>query len=111
MNRTIKEQAEEVQAYWQQQQPLLEEAYSKRADERTGMLLEAADRLQALVEASGTEVNRYTGSSQYVLEPNNYRERLEFIRERKTSHYSLIQLTMLFDEVKKKAARIRVQQQ
>lgn len=110
MNR-VKEYAEEVLAYWQQQQPRLEEAYSKRTDERMELLLEAADRLQALVEASGTEVNRYTDKLHYTLEPNNYAERLAFIRERRTSHYSLIQLSMLFDEVKKKAARIRVQQQ
>lgn len=110
MSRTVKEQAEKILAHWHEQLPLLEDAYGRRTDERIELLLSAAEQLQTLVEGSGTEVNRYTNKTQYVLEPNNYAERIDFIRERKTSHYSLIQLAMLYDEVKKKAARIRVQQ-
>ncbi|AXH98893.1 hypothetical protein DV702_03610 [Sporosarcina sp. PTS2304] len=95
---------------WEQQKPELERVYREREEKRMDLLQPAIDQLKSLIESSGLVENSYTGKKHFTLAPNNYEERIEFIQQQHTSHYSLIQLTMLYDEVKKKAARLRVQQ-
>lgn len=110
MNREeLKEAVNEAISKWESVRPFLETAYERWDPERLPVLVAAADRLEVLVRLSGTEENRYTGRIQYVLAPNNYEERIEFVKEKKTSHYALVQLAMLYEEVQKKAARLHVQ--
>ncbi|MDV6377705.1 hypothetical protein ORD22_05430 [Sporosarcina sp. GW1-11] len=106
----LKESVKQILVHWEQQKPELEKMYAIRDERRIGLLQLAIDQLTALVENSGTEENTFTGKTHFMLAPNNYQERIDFIRMQHTSHYALIQLTMLYDEVKKKAARLRVQQ-
>ncbi|PIC62817.1 hypothetical protein CSV79_15110 [Sporosarcina sp. P13] len=105
----LKESVKLILIQWEQHKPELEKVYAIRDERRMALLQPAIDQLASLVENSGTEVNTFTGKTHFVLAPNNYQERIDFIRVQRTSHYALIQLTMLYDEVKKKAARLRVQ--
>lgn len=105
----LKEAVGKALSQWEDVRPFLEAAYEQWDPERLPVLLTSAERLDTLVQQSGTEENRYTGRMQYVLAPNNFAERITFVKEKKTSHYALVQLAMLYEEVQKKAARLRVQ--
>ncbi|WP_153732246.1 YpoC family protein [Sporosarcina obsidiansis] len=105
----LKESVRQSLELWDDKKPELEKAYASRDDQRLLLLQSAIEQLECLIQTSGTVKHAYTNRIQYVLEPNNYDERIQFIKLQKTSHYALIQLTMLYEEVKKKAARLRVQ--
>lgn len=105
----LKQSVQQLLEEWQQQKPELERLYAVRDERRMELLQPSIDQLVAVIEASGTEKNKFTGKTHNVLAPNNYDERIEFIQLQHESHYAMIQLTMLYDEVKKKAARLRVQ--
>ncbi|EGQ27539.1 hypothetical protein HMPREF9372_0426 [Sporosarcina newyorkensis 2681] len=105
----LKESVRQTLELWSEQKPNLEKAYAVRDESRMLLLKPAIEQLERLIRQSGTEEHPHTNRIQYVLEPYNYTERIEFIKLQNTSHYALVQLTMLYDEVKKKAARLRVQ--
>ncbi|WP_301109855.1 YpoC family protein [Sporosarcina sp.] len=105
----LKDSVQHLLAEWDRLRPDLQTAYASHTPERLELLQSAIEPLEQLIESSGMEENKFTGKMHYVLEPNNYQERIDFIKLQNTSHYALIQLTMLYEEVKKKAARLRVQ--
>ncbi|GKV67167.1 MULTISPECIES: YpoC family protein [Sporosarcina] len=105
----VKDSVKQLLIEWDRLRPDLEAAYASHTPERLDLLQSAIEPLEQLIERSGMEENKFTGKMHFVLEPNNYTERLDFIKLQNTSHYALIQLTMLYEEVKKKAARLRVQ--
>ena len=109
-NEQLKEDVQYALAYWEQQRPGLEKAYAANDADKMILLDPAIDRLEDLIDKSPEVENPHTGRKHHVLEPNNYTERIEFIKLQKSSHYALVQLTMLYDETKKKAARLRVSQ-
>ncbi len=109
MTQQLKDMVQEVLVKWQQQRPELEKIYAVNDDQKVVLIQPAIDQLEWLIEQSERVENPHTGNTHYALEPNNYDERIEFIKQYINSHYSLIQLTMLYDEMKKKAARLRVQ--
>lgn len=88
---------------WERVKEELSEMYEVRDPRRLDLMSDAIGRLEELVDAGGST------EGQHLLKPLNYEERLDFIKSKQTSHYALIQLSMLYDEVKKKAARLRVQ--
>ncbi|PIC56820.1 hypothetical protein CSV80_13330 [Sporosarcina sp. P12(2017)] len=106
----LKENVQQVLDIWEQQQPELEKTYAVNDPRKLELIQPAIDKLEWLVEKSERLENPHTGKLHHALAPNNYEERIEFIKRQKSSHYALIQLTMLYDEMKKKAARLRVQQ-
>ncbi|ARD49480.1 hypothetical protein SporoP37_15605 [Sporosarcina sp. P37] len=106
----LKEHIQRVLTEWEQQQPELEKMYAVRDERRLTLIEPAIDQLAWLIAQSEIVRNPHTGNMHHALEPNNYTERIEFIKLQKSSHYALIQLMMLYDEMKKKAARLRVQQ-
>lgn len=105
----LKEIVKQTLVQWEQQRPELEKVYAVNDDQKIKLIQPAIEQLEWLIEQSDRVENPHTGNVHYALEPNNYDERIEFIKVRVSSHYSLIQLTMLYDEMKKKAARLRVQ--
>ncbi|WP_303967222.1 YpoC family protein [Sporosarcina ureae] len=106
----LKEHVQQVLARWELQKPELEEAYAINDERKLLLIQPAIEQLEWLIGQSELAENSHTGKMHHALEPNNYEERIEFIKLQKNSHYAMIQLTMLYDEMKKKAARIRVQQ-
>lgn len=106
----LKENVQQVLDQWEQQKSELEETYAVNDERKLKLIQPAIEQLEWLIEQSERSENPHTGNMHHSLEPNNYEERIEFIKLQKNSHYALIQLTMLYDEMKKKAARIRVQQ-
>ncbi len=61
-----------------------------------------------LLAYGGNELNRQSGEEVPVLLPLNGHERFNFIKERIQSHYAFIQLDALYEETRKKAARLSV---
>jgi len=108
--KQLKEHVQQVLARWEQQKPELEEVYAVNDERKLLLIQPAIEQLEWLIGQSELAENSHTGKMHHALEPNNYEERIEFIKLQKNSHYAMIQLTMLYDEMKKKAARIRVQQ-
>ncbi|WP_313234660.1 YpoC family protein [Sporosarcina ureae] len=106
----LKENVQQVLDIWEQQQPELEKIYAVNDPRKVELIQPAIIQLESLIEQSEQVENPHTGTRHHVLAPNNYEERIEFIKHQKNSHYAVIQLTMLYDEMKKKAARLRVQQ-
>ncbi|ARJ40219.1 hypothetical protein SporoP8_15790 [Sporosarcina ureae] len=106
----LKKNVQQVLDLWQQQKPELEKTYAVNDTRKIELIKPAIDQLEWLIEQSEQVENPHTGKTHYALAPNNYDERIEFIKLQKSSHYALIQLTMLYDEMKKIAARLRVQQ-
>ncbi|PIC87815.1 hypothetical protein CSV72_01295 [Sporosarcina sp. P20a] len=106
----LKKNVQQVLDIWGQQKPEVEKAYAVNDPRKLELIQPAIDQLEWVVEQSEELENPHTGKMYHALAPNNYRERIEFIKVQKNSHYAVIQLTMLYDEMKKKAARLRVQQ-
>ncbi|ARF18641.1 YpoC family protein [Sporosarcina ureae] len=105
----LKENVQQVLDIWEQQKPEVEKAYAVNDSRKLDVIQPAIIQLELLIEQSEQVENPHTGKLHHVLAPNNYEERIEFIKHQKSSHYAVIQLTMLYDEMKKKAARLRVQ--
>lgn len=105
----LKETVQQVLTKWEQQKPELEQVYAINDEHKLVLIQPAIEQLEWLIKQSDQVQNPHTGKTHYAIEPNNYEERIEFIKLHVSSHYSLIQLTMLYDEMKKKAARLRVQ--
>lgn len=106
----LKKNVQQVLDIWQQQKPELEKTYAVNDIRKVELIQPAIDQLEWLIEQSDELENPHTGKMHHALAPNNYEERIEFIKLQKSSHYAFIQLTMLYEEMKKKAARLRVQQ-
>ncbi|PIC71994.1 hypothetical protein CSV77_01945 [Sporosarcina sp. P16b] len=106
----LKKNVQQVLDIWQQQKPELEKTYAVNDSRKLELIQPAIEQLEWLIGQSEQLENPHTGKMHHALAPNNYEERIEFIKLQKSSHYALIQLTMLYDEMKKKAARLRVQQ-
>lgn len=108
MNQFSKERLAPHFEKWEAVKETIEKGYSI-GDKETIKLMEIAINDYAkLLEHGGKELNDRTGMNKFVLLPLNGEERFEFIKERIHSHYAYIQLDALYEETKKKAARLYV---
>lgn len=93
---------------WDVVKEKIEKLYHEK-DKNAMKLMEVAIRDYAeLLEYGGKELNELTGEYVEILLPLNGTERFDFVKERIQSHYAHIQLNALYDETKKKAARLSV---
>lgn len=69
---------------------------------------EAIDQYENLLAYGGIQENPQNGQEQPVLLPLNGEERLAFIKKQIHSHYAFVQLDALYDETRKKAARLAI---
>lgn len=93
---------------WESVKDNIEELYRNRDPEAIKLMEIAIYDYTQLLEYGGKEINVQTGKSKYLLLPLNGEERFNFIKERIKSHYAHIQLDALYEETKKKAARLAV---
>lgn len=93
---------------WDSVKDSIENLYSNRDEKAKALMSDAIDNYCNLLECGGKEINERTGSSEFVLLPLNGNDRFEFIKERINSHYAHVQLSALYLESKKKAARLYV---
>lgn len=96
-------------AQWDVKRESIETLYAqkdKRAKERMG---EAVELYEKLLDLGGTEMDARNGRNVYRLSPLNGNERLDFVKAKLASHYAFVQLDALFSEMKKKAARLALQ--
>lgn len=93
---------------WDAVKEKIEKLYAEKNSEAVELMQVAINDYTNLLEYGGQELNERTGKRVAILLPLNGTERLDFIKERINSHYAYIQLNALYDETKKKAARLSV---
>lgn len=93
---------------WDVVKEKIEKLYAEKNREAVKLMEIAINDYINLLEYGGQELNEQTGKNVAILLPLNGVERLDFIKERINSHYAYIQLNALYDETKKKAARLSV---
>lgn len=93
---------------WEIVKDNIEKLYMIKDKEAVRLMEIAINDYTKLLEYGGKEINERTGKSKYILLPLNGDERFNFIKDRINSHYAHIQLDALYEETKKKAARLAV---
>lgn len=93
---------------WESVKGTIEKLYNDREKEAMTLMAVAINDYTDLLEYGGLETNERTGKSKYILLPLNGDERFSFIKDRINSHYAHIQLDAMYEETKKKAARLSV---
>lgn len=108
MNRFSKELLEPYFEPWNHVRDEIDQLYEERNPNVVKMMEEALANYMSLLTHGGTETNHQTEHKEYLLLPLNGDERLEFIKKQIHSRYAFIQLSALYDETRKKAARLSV---
>ncbi|AOV08041.1 YpoC family protein [Sporosarcina ureilytica] len=93
---------------WDNVKEAIAQMYEENEPLRVEQMEQSIQQYIQLLEYGGTEVNNQTGKNEYILLPLNGTERLEFIKKQIHSRYAFVQLSALFDETRKKAARLSV---
>lgn len=93
---------------WETVKGTIEKLYNDKDKEVISLMEVAISDYTDLLKYGGKEINERTGKSKYILLPLNGDERFSFIKERINSHYAHIQLDAMYEETKKKAARLSV---
>lgn len=108
MNHLAKEYLVSYYEKWEAVKDNIEKLYDGKDPEAIRLMEIAISDYTKLLEYGGKEINARTGKSKYLLLPLNGDERFSFIKDRIKSHYAHIQLDALYEETKKKAARLAV---
>ena len=108
MNRFSKKHTAAHFEKWDAVQERIETLYQEKNPEAIKLMENAILDYAELLEYGGKQLNEQTGEYEEVLLPLNGTERFNFIKERIQSHYAHIQLNALYEETKKKAARLSV---
>ena len=108
MNRFSKTHTAAHFEKWDAVKDRIEKLYQEKDKEAIKLMEIAISDYAELLEYGGEELNEHTGEYVEVLMPLNGTERFDFVKERIQSHYAHIQLNALYDETKKKAARLSV---
>lgn len=108
MNRFSKEAVQNYFEQWDGKKEEIEQLYANRSSDAVKKLEEAITQYEALLAYGGTEVHPQTNDIQPILLPLNGEERLAFIKKQIRSHYAFVQLDALYDETRKKAARLAI---
>lgn len=93
---------------WEAVKEKIARSYDEKSPEAIRLMEIAIEDYQALLDYGGKAPDKRTGENIEVLLPLNGIERFEFIKARIYSHYAYIQLNELYDETRKKAARLSV---
>lgn len=108
MNRFSKTHTTAYFEKWDAMKDRIEKLYGEKDKEAIKLMVIAINDYADLLEYGGEELNEQTGKRVPILLPLNGLERFDFIKDRIQSHYAHIQLNALYDETKKKAARLSV---
>lgn len=108
MTRFSKEALQIYFEPWDKKKEEIQQLYADRSPEAVKKLEEAITEYEALLTYGGTEENPHSSERQPILLPLNGVERLAFIKKQIRSHYAFVQLDALYDETRKKAARLAI---
>lgn len=108
MNRFSNAQIQVFFESWDKSKDDIGQLYGNRSSMASGKLKEAILQYEQLLTYGGTETNPHTNKTEPVLLPLNGEERLAFIKKQIKSHYAFVQLDALYDETRKKAARLAI---
>ncbi|MDS9470851.1 YpoC family protein [Sporosarcina pasteurii] len=108
MNRFSKDLLKPYFEPWDNVKEAIEQMYEENNPGKIEQMEQSIQQYIQLLEYGGTEINDLTGKNEYILLPLNGSERLEFIKKQIHSRYAFVQLSALFDETRKKAARLSV---
>ena len=93
---------------WDAVKDKIKNFYDEKNPEAIKLMEVAINDYAELLEYGGKELDKKTGETVDLLLPLNGIERFDFIKARINSHYAYIQLNELYDETRKKAARLSV---
>lgn len=93
---------------WDTVKKKIESLYHEKNPEAVRLMEVAINDYEELLEYGGKKLDERTGKNVDILLPLNGIERFDFIKSRINSHYAYIQLNELYDETRKKAARLSV---
>lgn len=108
LNRFSKEALKEFFEPWEQMKVEIAALYDEQNPNAPVKLKEVIVQYERLLAYGGMEESAQSGKMQPVLLPLNGEERLAFIKKQIQSHYAFVQLDALYDETKKKAARLAI---
>lgn len=95
-------------AKWETVKEEIETLYNQKDKRAVELMNGAINDYTELLAYGGEELNQQSGRVTPVLLPLNGHERFNFIKERIHSHYAFIQLDALYEETRKKAARLSI---
>lgn len=93
---------------WDANKDKIAQLYEEKQPSAVEKLTEAIVQYEKLLAYGGVENHPQHGQEQPVLLPLNGVERLAFIKKHIQSHYAFVQLEALYDETRKKAARLAI---
>lgn len=108
MNLFTKERTAPHFEKWDKVKGEIEKLYAEKNKQAIVLMEQAIADYEELLAYGGEELNERTGTYEPILLPLNGVERFEFIKKRIQSHYAYVQLNALYDETRKKAARLSV---
>lgn len=108
MSRFSKENLQSFLEPWEQKKEEIAKLYDANHSEAPIKLTEAITEYEELLVYGGLEKSQQNGQMEPILLPLNGEERLAFIKKQIHSHYAFVQLDALYDETKKKAARLAI---
>ncbi|MFS0576770.1 YpoC family protein [Sporosarcina sp. 179-K 3D1 HS] len=96
-------------AEWEAKRGTIEALYGEKDERAVDKMREAIAMYEGMLALGGVEIDARSGREVYRLSPLNGTERLEFVKAKLASHYAFVQLDALFGEMKKKVARLALQ--
>lgn len=108
MNRFSREALQSYFEQWDRVKEDIEELYERKDSSVITHMKKSLHNYMCLLEYGGYEEIEQGGQGTYRLLPLNGHERIAFIEKQIHSAYAFAQLTALFDETRKKAARLHV---
>lgn len=94
--------------HWDGLKGKIEKYYNEKDGKAVVLMQEAIANFDELLEFGGTEIDNRTGEQRYRLSPLNGEERFTFVQDKVNSHYAFVQLDALYDETRKKVARLSI---
>lgn len=108
MNRFAKIHTASHFEKWDTVKEKIKSLYDEKSPDAVKLMEIAINDYTQLLEYGGKELDKKTGESVDILLPLNGVERFDFIKSRINSHYAYVQLNELYEETRKKAARLSV---
>lgn len=108
MNRFEKEQIQPFFEKWTSINEQIQNYYAVRDRQAVVLMKTGIENYLELLEYGGKVEDERSKRLIYTLLPLNGEERFEFVKDKIDSHYAYVQLEALYDETKKKAARLNI---
>ncbi|MHA6259667.1 YpoC family protein [Sporosarcina sp. CAU 1771] len=108
MSLFAKENIQPFYEKWESVKDRIKLYYDEKDPRAFDLMNEAIENYTELLTYGGKQIDSRTEKLVDALMPLNGEERFQFVKDRVHSHYSFVQLDALYEESKKKAARLNI---